>query len=534
MERQVFEEAGDDVVDLASALGQPPVDWLDKYARCTALVRQLEKEIDVNSLKFRGFKLWPRIRTLLLTSYANDLGSGRAPFKRYKTLTTLSGLSSLDDAGIAQGLESAKALERMAKINAGRPLAFLGTSRRQVRTGEASIDLFFDPLMELVPDLRMAKLALGRGESDPAAMKGRPGTLVFDPDPLLAALAQFEPAHELFAAPGQNPRTISNFESLQRALPDDFATEFTETTLVKDAAIIHRTSIVFRIYLEKAEPPFVLLSGQKRVNIAMTLAARQLGIPTVDIQHGAAALSASNLKWHSWTCIPDEGYELLPDFFWVWGNRAARLIDQSRNPRCGLHKALVGGHPTLMSASPCSLTEYYRLRANQAEKSILVTLGHVKHGGLVPALTEVMAAAPDRWRWLLRLHPVDWASADARKKVTAQLRSAGIENYEVAETSSAFLHHVLEHADWHISPYSSSAVEAASFGVPTIYIDPLASTLFDYLLDQPGYYLATRPDEILRILKTDSVAPAPFIENSRDRARAILHDLARRTSPASD
>jgi hypothetical protein len=523
MKNQVLEEAGDDGSDL---------DWSNGIARCAALVRQLERDIDVNSLKFRGFRIWPRIRTLLLFSYAFGF-AGRVSFKRYKTLTTLSGLSSLDQSRITQGLESAKELDRIAKINAGRPLAFLGTTRRQARSGETLVDLLFDPLIDLVPDLRIAKLAIGKAEGDPAATKGKSAAVVFDPDLVLAALAQFEPAHEVFLAPDQNPRSIVNFEVLRRALPDEIAADFTETMLVKDATAIHRASIVFRIYLERAEPPFVLLSGQKRVNLAMTLAARQLGIPTVDIQHGAAALSPNNIKWHSWTSIPDEGYELLPDYFWVWGHQAAKLIDQSRNPRCGLHRPLVGGHPTLMSALPSSLSEDYRNRAAAAEKVILITLGHIKHGGLPPALIEAMSTAPGGWRWLLRAHPLDWASAEARKMVNSHLRSAGVQNCEITETSSAFLHHVLEHVDWHVTPYSSCAVEAASFGVPTIYIDPLASTLYDYLLEQPGYYFATRADEIVRIVKTDSVAPAPFVEKSPDRARAILHDLASPRSPSA-
>lgn len=487
------------------------------------LIREFEKKFDVNALRFRGIRVWPRIRSMMIFAYSSGLFQGDdKPMKRYGTLSNIMQLSRIPPKLEADVAARSEAFSRAANQYQGRPLAFLGRQPRQLHVDGKPWNILFDPLINLMPSdsPKLVNLLMQPPNKKPT----KTDTIFAELDNIVDWLALLEPVHDLFVQPPQHPREVEGIDEFIKALPHQLAANISVSSIIKDLAFIQRMSIIFRIYLEKAKPPVIFLSGHRRVNMAMILAARQLGIRTVDIQHGASVFSPTGYKWHSWRHIPDEGYELLPDYFWVWGQQAADNINSLGNPKCPYHKTLVGGHPALLSPVEYELPERFKSSLKDADMRVLVTMGHLEWQGLPENLVDAMKRSPKSWKWILRLHPKDFKSKDSQIELRSRLNDARIENAEFEIGSSAPLTSLLAEVDWHITPYSSTAYEASAFGVPTIYVHPFAHSNYGYLLNKPGFFYEVTTEGILSLLSQKQRAES-LVQNDPEVARGILKDL---------
>lgn len=98
--------------------------------------------------------------------------------------------------------------------------------------------------------------------------------------------------------------------------------------------------------LQRYNPKVVFFVGFD-YHYALVCAAKELGIETVDLQHGVQA--GWSPVYNHWQAVPYQGYGLLPDTFWVWGEYDAGKIRNTfgNNPDiCGV-RPLVGGFPWL-------------------------------------------------------------------------------------------------------------------------------------------------------------------------------------------
>jgi len=500
----------------------------------SALVLRLEADIDVNAITFRGIKVWPRLRSML--SYAETeiiLQQAGANLNRHDTAYAIRKLAG-PDAAVTETMQTAlRQFGAVAARCVGRPLAFLGAAPRRTEISGKPWNPIFDPLINLLPS-GSAPIPVTLTD-DPAVTNGaarNSGRVVLNLRPLEVFLTFMDPLYDLAIPPPEEPRRLTGYDTIAAALPPKLRDAFDEPKLVKDMRRILQTATIFRALLEAWRPPFVLLSGQKRRNMSLTLAARQLGIPTVDIQHGAAAFSPANVKWHSWTRVPDDGYALLPDYFWVWGEAAAELIARHGNPNCPYHKPIVGGHPGLLAQLPSTISPELRERAEAAAETVVVTLGLSRLDGLPEPLVAAMSRAPADWLWLLRVHPQDWHDPGETARIEARLQAAGVSNVAVREPTEALLEHVLPLARRHVTPYSSSALEASALGIPTIFVHPLAKRAHGHLLGQPGYAYAETAEDIAAALVADAPKPRSMVVRDRERAGQLLRALADGRPPA--
>src|SRR5262249_18009723 len=153
-------------------------------------------------------------------------------------------------------------------------------------------------------------------------------------------------------------------------------------------------------------------------NMALVAACRQLGVLSVDLQHGVQG--ESHVAYGAWSVMPAQGWELLPDRFWVWSESEVAAIRKWVPPGSTRHLAFVGGNIWLdlwrAGNSPLvrELDEPIRqLCARRARRPrILVTLqwGLDDNSYLLP-LIDAMRALPE-FDWWLRLHPIMYGQLD--------------------------------------------------------------------------------------------------------------------------
>lgn len=69
---------------------------------------------------------------------------------------------------------------------------------------------------------------------------------------------------------------------------------------------------IFKEILNKKKVKYVLIVNYyQSISHALIFAARELGIATIDVQHG----NQVSPYYHNWSIVPGDGYNTLPNFF---------------------------------------------------------------------------------------------------------------------------------------------------------------------------------------------------------------------------
>lgn len=212
-------------------------------------------------------------------------------------------------------------------------------------------------------------------------------------------------------------------------------------------------------------------------SMACILACHELGIPSIDVQHGSQG--DAHIAYGQWNSVPPEGYELLPTLFWCWSESEVTAI---RRWCAGLpvHQPVVAGNLFLerwVSGQDAMVRSYDKLLASLKESSnnrahILYTLNGVTKnelGTLLEVIDGINRSGIEAHFWV-RLHPV---TIDQKDRVRRALTEHAVENVDVENATRLPLYAILRHVDLHVTEFSSVVLEAESFQVPSVLIGEL-------------------------------------------------------------
>lgn len=265
--------------------------------------------------------------------------------------------------------------------------------------------------------------------------------------------------------------------------------------------------------------------------MAFLLACREVGVPTVDIQHGVQG--PLHPAYAAWPSVPAGTHALLPDYFWVWSDWEASTIRQWSDGTG--HAAVVGSNPwvsvwaadqALPGVADAVSRAYGLKRAASGKKIVLVTLQY----GLSPEeqldpLREWMQRGCSTNQFWVRLHPL---MLQERERVRKHLQDEGI-TFDLDLPTELPLPALLPLADAHVTHSSSTAIEAAQFGVPSLITSRYGAELFTHLIEAGAAHVETGGgDEVVAALRriADNAQPVQQPQTSASMASA-LHQLLR-------
>jgi hypothetical protein len=232
---------------------------------------------------------------------------------------------------------------------------------------------------------------------------------------------------------------------------------------------------------------------------AFALACRREGVMCIDLQHCPQDGRHPAYVWHR---VPSHGYSTLPAMFWGWSTEdAAHIAQWARAP---WHGAIHGGHSQLASqfdALPL---------AAEFEREILVALQPI--GGyrmMWERLARRIQDAPPGWRWWIRRHPSASFSQDAEYRDLLDLRQR---NVVVDEACSLPLPVLLRRMSTVVSLASGTAVEAAAFGVPALFLHASALDAYPGLVTRGQAELVEIDGLASRIAALPLRPPRPIME----------------------
>lgn len=227
--------------------------------------------------------------------------------------------------------------------------------------------------------------------------------------------------------------------------------------------------------------------------MALCLACKECGIPVIDIQHG---VQGSHRAYSRWLKVPENGYELLPSIFWCWSDFEANNIGVWSRNTGESHHAIVGGNPWFDTYSDFINNGDYDIEINGFKKLIagydkvmLICLSGIPDFGigLDQFLLDIMKHSGNKFLWLVRLHHTEMMY---QERIINQIRQLGIENYEIELSCKLPLPLILQYVDMHLTHWSTTALEAAAYNVPTIFLDKKGLEVFNDQINSNLLYFA--------------------------------------------
>jgi len=289
------------------------------------------------------------------------------------------------------------------------------------------------------------------------------------------------------------------FNDLNEWLNNNFKTEMDWNLIEAKIRRVFHFSRIAEKWLKKTGCRIVITDCWYNIYcLAFILAASRLGIKTVDFQHGMQG--PGHFSYQAWEKGPSKGYALFPDKFWVWGKNDADILIKNKINNINLNDVIIGGNLWINKwlndenhiikksiEKSLALTEKW-------EKSILVTLQ--KGIDLETILFDVIKNSPKNWLWLIRIHRQETDQLANFEKRFWETGHPGINLRDAIEHPLYALFHSV---DAHITGFSTCALEALAFDIPTVLIHKSGKYAYQKYIDKGTMYYSIDTDSILKL-----------------------------------
>lgn len=458
------------------------------HEKVSSLLARFEENHAVETYCVEGVHVWPLMRMMLgmrlvMRDGASAAGSGNAGAKTKKLYVRSRGQAlRVFRKGrnvyrdLAAGLPPAlQRKNHWPEREGGFPAAIVTNADRAVSWGDAWIHSVVDPLVETLEEQDLASCVWERGRS-PGPRRHRP-----------TRISELH-KHAYNRASKQTPNTLNppeGFDAFSRWMQEDLGLkiawhEFEAT--IRHVLVLSR---VFEAWMERAGCRFVFLDCWFTAHsLAAALAAHRRGIPAVDFQHGVHG--EANVGYNFWTHAPEAGYAMMPSHFWVWGaDEADSLLKDNAPSVVDAGKVLTGGN-LWINQWRARRDPLMRQRSEEAaalahgfSKTVLITL---QNPVIVPPdwLPQAIRESPRDWRWLVRIHRRDTGSREALARPFLETGHPGL---EIERATSLPLYALFQSCDAHITGYSSCALEALAFGIPSLLTHPSGDSVYRRYLE---------------------------------------------------
>ena len=448
----------------------------------TDTLAQYEATHDVGSYRPFGWSVWPLVRITVgmdwLEEEVNPKTSNVVPVR---TSSNRWVTYKYQFAAKLRGLKERISGRRFRQKSNIDVLIFTSTNR-YTKLGESWGHYLSVPLAKALEDAGFSYAAIHCGTSPSATIGKEKPFYLWDQVGLSLFLDKLK-ADDIRKSPPVPPWYDDLRNSVHKEFPNMPSWDHFATAIIQ----IDRASELVAPVLKTIRPKVIFHDcwyGYPAMGVS--LAARRLGIKCIDVQHGHQ--EHTHYSYHNWA----RRYEIVPDMFWVWGDKSAELHRREPSPMT----ILEGGNLwlNLWRTGDFDLGEQAKLRIRDIIKnrtSVLVTLSWPTEKYLAQTL-EYIRTMPADWIWFLRLHPGRVADLGVSLDRTAQ---AGVTNAFLTEGTEWPLYALMSEVDLHVTFDSTCGSEALAFGKPTIVCHPMGRLYYQEFIEDSLMWYAEQPDE---------------------------------------
>lgn len=461
----------------------------------------VEQSLDVEALTYRDVHVWPLLRSKIYHSlkesnpddYANFPARARA--LQYETRLETQPGAVWGESGIARRCHT---LQKTMPSQSGPDLLLLS---RDWEHGEGcdgrAFNRYVDPYLAVLDeDFQVLKLELA--ENTAATEQDRWWPTTYFPKPNLAPY---------FTWARQNPARVKGLDHLN-SVASQFGVETpSEATIINDMEQVFGIAEHFKPILGHFKPKMVGTTCYYcEFGYGLMKACRDLGVPSLDIQHGG------NWDLHCdymhFSKVPTDGYALLPDMFWMWSDHFRRKTECALPPETPHHRTVTGGNMDLALSFEMANAERTEERSQFLEerknwtRNILVAPSILfgRETSLELAF-RTMAKAPGDWFWMIRAHPLDHSDEEVAGW-ERQLRDHGLTNFDTRMCRDMPLGLLLPVCDHVVTSWSGISFDALALGIPSSLTHPLAAAAVPDGIRGGFFVMAEDPDSLINNITT--------------------------------
>jgi hypothetical protein len=419
-----------------------------------ASIIEVEKRFPVNEWKINGTSYWPYIRTSLAYIQRFDIEEkdsaelGRRRKKKVvlnyaKTAFTL-------PVHIGRLISKLKSAHRI----------FVGAETHRSMVNGKLANRYFDAALTDFNKKKDQTIILDRGTSiDSSGYPNRkswfslPSLYVFlEARKRLRIAPKYDYKIELDRYDEFFDYLVANFRN-----PGKIKTEFNKAAVRKRMISFYDRKEFLKNILKKSKVKQVyFLCYYTSLFYPLIAACNELGIHTVDIQHGG--IGKGHWSYDVWSKAPATGYTLLPEFFWSWDQNTANLIN-AWTTQTQFHRALNFGTPWV--------NDYAATSSYKPVKS-----GYILYNMADVSIDDYIAQAihhfGDDTHWVLRMHP---RMMHLRNEVEQQIVKHKLgSNVTIEDSTKVLLIDSLRHCSAFMSVSSGSVIEAIQAGLKPILL----------------------------------------------------------------
>ena len=305
---------------------------------------------------------------------------------------------------------------------------------------------------------------------------------------------------------------------IEKGISSEYLYNHKELCRVIDYVICLKNFYINNINANTCKLGICAVDGAGLWNQAFFLACRELGIKTVELQHGI--INEDNIVFSNWK-TNGIGYRNLPDYFFCWDKASADKINKWAD-RTKYHKAVVVGnllHEVWgrnigYEISLCKKKYHSSLHSISKDFSRVILISLQGDNIHFPKyLTDIFSMMTDIL-WVVRTHPTTSRCELIRVKSICCGRS----NVYFDDGSFFPLLSWLDVIDLHVTGFSAIAIEASWQGIPTISVDQtgIVEECFDDLFKKRYLKIAHTKEEFIMYLNTTTRYAKDTILDSGD------------------
>lgn len=486
-----------------------------KTTEASNLLAELERAIDVESLRVGDFCGWPLARLAIWDHLVTPSGYQSHSWFRNLSRINLSTLVNLVVDTVPRVLPNAlrtvgvRQLDNCEVVFIGRP-----SHLQQIASHRTPVDRVLDPIADVAGQSWKVRSFLIGVQARRDSGKSRLRVTGTGPSPIVTGLYESGLADEM-----------CRFQ-----LPIGVLTH----QLKRYSKLFWRGYHSWRRMLAHAgdlQAVFVSVWYSPEM-MGIIAASNQFGIRTVDVQHGHDESNGMG----AWEMVkaPTNGYEIVPSMFWTWRQRIHKS-STSNVDRSQIHQTVCGGYPWVYFwRDNCSHQLQVGAPAFGSSQIRVLFVIRSPYGTSTERIPdfvlEFLSQAHPEIEFNFRLHPND---PDGRTYVKKRLSGRLATRYRISP-STEDLYESVSNSTHVLSPFSAVVLEARTLGVPVLtYGEDARENESSLIAAKQVQWTEGRAADIESFLYS-SDKPEPFmgLESSREKTKTTLDViLAPNTEP---
>lgn len=437
-------------------------------------IKKIEEIYPVDDIRLHdGTKLWNLIR-ILLYFYPQKNGDGG---KKINPKTIFNFVKeNLSPIKIPHDIEIC---------------GFSGTESRKYRNGKF-YDIYMDPLYDIIGN----KFCVFEWPT-PAGYRRDYKQKIYSKKYVEMHIPMFS---KTFFGIGMNKLGIRNFSIKSRNILQNSVEFFSKKLEVNRHDLIREINDAIAVFfnlkkffihlLQKISPKAVLMRcGYGRFHMALSQACKELGIPSIELQHGIIT------KYHAGyvKSTESENRDCVPEYLLTYGKIFENIVKEGTlfEPK----KVISVGFPYIeeIKSSPPVLSGKLEKFVTDFNATIFITSQWIVAEKVKKFAIDVAAKLKKDIGIIFKPHPRDWREYKEMKKYSNIFLSSKYDDtYEIFKIINI-----------HSTVYSTSGLEALVFGKPNIFIDVGETTVQDIIeiVDEKASFLVSSSKQFIEKLE---------------------------------